>query len=246
MDITKAIEILDALASGYSPITGEAISLDSVLNERDVIRALQLAIDQLKTGVALSPSDVEIGHGDIQRAIQLFRDHGKKITANSLTVFFLGMRKFKNENIVEHELYGKYQNAYSKGKVLDFFTQYLLGNNSMGSKGTNDALYRNIDFFRKEKFNNLSDKAVDQLKQRISELGVLKKEDLSEQVVFARLKHPRAYEHWSEKEIELLSKAIKYTNDLKLLSECFQRGPGSIETLGQKIIYKSQLDNTVN
>lgn len=48
MDINKTIEILEALASGCSPTTGEMINNDSVLNERDVIRAIQIAIDQLK------------------------------------------------------------------------------------------------------------------------------------------------------------------------------------------------------
>lgn len=37
---------------------------------------------------------------------------------------------------------------------------------------------------------------------------------------------------------------MEYTNDLDLLSKCFQRGNGSIETCGQRIIFKSQ--NMIN
>ena len=78
------------------------------------------------------------------------------------------------------------------------------------------------------------------MKEKINELGVVKTENLSEYIQNARVNYPRAYESWSEVEKELLSKAIKYTNDLDLLSECFQRGKGSIESCGQRIIYESQ------
>ena len=44
----------------------------------------------------------------------------------------------------------------------------------------------------------------------------------------------------NNKEKTLLSKALEYTNDLDLLSTCFQRGKGSIEACGLKIIYESK------
>ncbi|MBK0369224.1 hypothetical protein [Flavobacterium agrisoli] len=50
MDQIRALEILEDIASGCSPTTGELVRNDSVLNERDVIRALQIAIDTLKVG----------------------------------------------------------------------------------------------------------------------------------------------------------------------------------------------------
>ena len=48
MDKNTTIEILEALASGCSPKTGEILPAESVLNEREVIRALQIAIETLK------------------------------------------------------------------------------------------------------------------------------------------------------------------------------------------------------
>src|SRR5690606_37131916 len=89
-------------------------------------------------------------------------------------------------------------------------------------------------------FNNLSDKSLNQLKEKIDKLGILKTENLTESVITARINYPRAYESWTDKEKKLLAKAIKYTNDLELLSECFQRGKVSIESYGQRIIYESQ------
>ncbi|HEX9826463.1 MAG TPA: hypothetical protein VGA80_07675 [Flavobacteriaceae bacterium] len=240
MDINRTIEILEALASGCSPTTGEMIDNDSVLNERDVIRALQIAIDRLKTNEPQPVSDIEIDELDIKNVIELFKKEEQYPTSSKLVGFFLGTRKFKNETLVSNQLYGKYRNLYQKRQLLDFFTQYLSDNNLTNSNKRKNSPYKEIDFFQKETFNKLSEKAINQLKEKIDELGVQKTENLSEYVQNARINHPRAYESWTETEKGLLSKAIQYTNDLELLSNCFQRGKGSIESYGQRLIYESQ------
>jgi hypothetical protein len=240
MNINKTIEILEALAAGFSPTTGEMVDKESILNEREVIRALQIAIDQLKKGYSQFQADIKIDEGDIKNVIQLFKEQDKNLSSNNLVGFFLGTRKFKNQIIVSNVLYGKFKNVYANGQLLDFFTQYLFDNNLASWNSLYNNSYREIDFFQKEKFNKLPERAINQLKEKIHELGILKTENLSDYIQTARIIHSRAYEHWSEKEMELLSKAIKYTNDLDLLSECFQRGKGSIESCGQKLIYESQ------
>lgn len=240
MDRNKTIEILEALASGCSPTTGEMIENESVLNERDVIRALQIAIDNLKTSDPQTISDVKIDETDIKSVIDLFKEEEQNPTSNKLVGFFLGTRKFKNETLVSNQLYGKYRNLYQKGQLLDFFTQYFADNNLTNRNNRKNNPYKEIDFFQKETFNRLSEKAINQLKEKVDELGILKTENLSEYVQNARINHPRAYESWTDAEKELLNKAIEYTNDLDLLSDCFQRGKGSIESCGQRLIYESQ------
>lgn len=240
MDIHKTIEILEALASGCSPATGEMINNDSVLHEREVIRAIQIAIDQLKINAPQPVSDVEIDELDIKNTIELFKKEGQNPSSNKLVGFFLGTRKFKNQTLVSNQLYGKYRNLYQNGQLLDFFTQYLADNNLANRNNRNNYPYKEIDFFQKETFNRLSEKAINQLKEKIDELGILKTKNLSEYVQNARINYPRAYESWTETEKELLNKALKYTNDLDLLSVCFQRGKGSIESCGQRLIYESQ------
>jgi len=240
MDIDKTITILEALAAGYSPLTGVQIDKESLLNERDIIRAFQFAIDHLKNQSSLSESKVNIPEGDIQNVINLFREEGKNPNANSLYGFFMGNVKFKNEKFISNPLFGKLRNTYTKGQVLDYFTNYCLDHNFGSPRKLIVELYRDIDFFQQEKFNRLTDRAVDQLKEKVKELGILKIENIPDYVQAARKVYPRAYESWSEKETELLSKAIKYTNDLDLLSQCFQRGKNSIEILGKKLIHESQ------
>jgi len=123
---------------------------------------------------------------------------------------------------------------------LDFFNQYLVDNKLANRNNRKNNPYKEIDFFQKETFNRLSEKAINQLKEKVDEIGILKTENLSEYVQNARINHPRAYESWTDMEKELLNKAIEYTNDLNLLSDCFQRGKGSIESWGQRLIYESQ------
>lgn len=237
MDITKAIEVLDALASGCSPITGEVIVGETILNEREVIRSLQIAIDYLRAKLPLNKGVIEITDDEILKMQNLFAEKSIKISENNFTGFFLGKKKFKDEDVIGNELYGKYNKVYSKGQLIDFFNLYLTENKS---KTIEDFEYKKIDFFQKKVFNNLSENAIKQLKEKISKLGIIKTENLSEYVLNARKNYPRAYESWTDVEKELLLKALKYTNDLDLLSECFQRGKNSIESMGQKLIFESK------
>jgi ribosomal protein S18 len=239
MDTNKAIQILEALASGCSPSTGELLDKESILNDRDVIRALQMGIDQLRLHNYVATNNVEIEQNDINSVIALFDEVERNPSSNNLAGFFLGTKQFKNQNLISNQLYGKLRGIYTRGQLIDFFSRYLSDNNILTKNSFRNVAYKQIDFFQKEKFNKLTPNATNQLKAKISELGILKTENLPDYIQEARKIHYRAYEHWSEKEMELLSKAIKYTNDLDLLSECFQRGKGSIESVGQKIIFHS-------
>ena len=129
MDTVKALEILEALASGCSPTTGEMIENNSVLNERIVIRALQIAIDNLKKeNQNQFLTDITIDETEIKTAMELFKENGQSITENGLVGFFLGTRNFKNENLISNSLYGKFRRNFTKGQLLDFFNQYLIEN----------------------------------------------------------------------------------------------------------------------
>ena len=240
MDKEKAIEILEALASGCSPITGELIENESVLNEREVIRALQMAIDELKR-TENKHSKVEIEEKEINEVLELLKTHSIRPTYSRVSGFFLGNKKFKNEDeIRNHQLYGKYADIFKRGELSDFFIQYFKDKNITNRENRKNQPWKEIDFFNQPAFNKLSEKAIQQLKDKINEIGILKTENLSEYVVNSRIKYARAYETWSKKEIELLSKALEYTNDLDILTECFQRGRGSITSYGQKIIFNKQ------
>ncbi|AKQ46413.1 hypothetical protein TH63_13530 [Rufibacter radiotolerans] len=106
---------------------------------------------------------------------------------------------------------------------------------------TKDKPWNSISFFTEATFCKLSAKAIDQLKVRIDDLGIHKPtETLSENQQPARLAHPKAYEPWTEKETEYLAKALSYTNDLQVLSSCFQRTESSLSSMGKKLIYEGK------
>ncbi|MBK0369225.1 hypothetical protein I5M07_05180 [Flavobacterium sp. SE-1-e] len=81
------------------------------------------------------------------------------------------------------------KNSFTKGQLLDYFSQYLSESRLLNN---NKNIYREIDFFQKKKFNNLSENAIKQLKGKIFELEILKTDNLSENVKNARIAYPRA------------------------------------------------------
>ncbi|MFD1292620.1 hypothetical protein ACFQ5N_02120 [Lutibacter holmesii] len=253
MKIRRTIEILEALASGCSPQTGELIENDSVLNERDVIRALEKAISELerinistesKSENKTQTIELNITTEEIKKTIKLFQSIEYNPTYSRLTHFFLKSKQFDFPILNSNDLYGKYFGYYTKQDLHKFFKHYLIENgfslHGKVKKEKKPQPWQDIEFFKQEKFNNLTDKAVEQLKSKINEIGILKTEDLSQHTINSRVRYFRAYENWNDYEKELLEKAMEYTNDLELLSECFQRGKGSIESYGKRLIYEKK------
>lgn len=245
MNLNQTITVLEALASGCSPATGAVVAPESVLNERDVIRALQVAIEQLKQKPAKSPTGIEIDAAAIQSAVALFAAQKKTANAEYLSDFFSASRVFKNESINQHELYGRYKDRYTKGALLDFLADWLQDHEDTknGKSGNKEAVakpWQEIDFFQQAPFNHYSQKAIDQLKHRVSELPLGKSENLAAYIQKARLHYPRSHEPWKGDEDQLLWSALQQTNDLNLLSECFQRGEHAIEERGKRLLYEQQ------
>lgn len=273
MKIEKALETLEALASGCSPQTGELVESESVLNERDVIRALERAIYELerlhnlkdelnerdlekpelkinnigikKNELATNIKEININNKEVDTVIKLFQSIDYSHTYTRLAHFFLKSKQFDSPVLNSNELYGKYFGQYRKQDLEKFFRRYFLENgftsNGKDKKNRKPLPWENVIFFKLEKFNNLTEKAIEQLKGKINEIGILKTEDLTPSTISSRIKYFRAYESWSDKEKELLEKAMKYTNDVELLSECFQRGNGSIKACGKRLIYEKNL-----
>lgn len=77
MKIESTIEVLEALVSGCSPQTGELIDNDSVLNERNVIRALERAIFELErinhsNQRSFENSESKINEEEIEKTIRIY------------------------------------------------------------------------------------------------------------------------------------------------------------------------------
>lgn len=245
MNLNQTIRVLEALASGCSPATGAVVAHESVLNERDVIRALQVAIEQLKYEPDKNTPGVNIDAAEIQSAIALFTAQKQTASATYLSDFFSAARAFKHESINQHELYGKYKDKYTKGSLLDFLNNWLQDhggakNRKSGHKEAVAKPWQEINFFQQAPFNHYAQKAIDQLKHKVSTLPLGKSENLAAYIRKARLHYPRSHEPWKAAEDELLRDALQQTNNLELLSECFQRGTHAIEERGKRLLYEQQ------
>ncbi|RYD97191.1 MAG: hypothetical protein EOP54_11650 [Sphingobacteriales bacterium] len=234
MNLHQTITVLEALASGCSPATGAMVAGESVLNERDVIRALQVAIEQLKNEPPGKQPGVKIDPEDIHEAIRLFKEHQQAASPQNLAGFFLATKAFKQEPIRVHALYGKYKDLYANGQLQDFFTAWLQDNK------TEEKPWKGIDFFQQPGFNHYTATAIDQLKQQVSALGLSKRDHLVAYIQKARLHYPRSHEPWKAPEDELLWAALQQTNELSLLSDCFQRGANAIEERAKRLLYAHQ------
>lgn len=248
MNIEKTIQILDALASGCSPNTGEIIENDSVLNDREVIRALERAIavleDRLVCGQNVgNKSNKEsslIPTEEIHYAIKLFQDNNYRPSHARLTRFFIGQKFFPITELNSDSLYGKYRTSADKVELKVFISSFLLDNGytlhgKLKSMKKNEVPQDDL-FFKAPIYNNLSEEERISLFNDINKLEILKSEDLSLQVINARESYPRAYEPWTKEESSLLENALKYTNDLEFLSGCFKRSKNSIQKMSNNYL----------
>ncbi|NJB82170.1 hypothetical protein [Wenyingzhuangia aestuarii] len=240
MKIDRTLEILEALASGCNPHTGELIEDDHILNHREVIRALERTISELEKNKTVPL--INIDKTEIEKTILLFKSVNYNPTYNRLSYFFTKHKQFHIPVLNNDELYGKYAGYYHLHDLKNYFKRYLIENGftSYGQIKKKTNPWDTITFFNQKKFNTLSSNSVEELKKKINEIGIQKTENLSEYIIQSRIKHFRAYEKWTEKEKKILQRALKHTNDLELLSKCFQRGKGSIESCAKKLIYEQQ------
>ncbi|WP_181305530.1 hypothetical protein [Rufibacter sp. XAAS-G3-1] len=251
----EAIAIIDALAAGCSPFTGEVLEGHPILNDRNVIRALQTALVSLSAqpsaiGNTIPPAvklPHELSKETVRTAIELLQENGFNTTFGRLTKFFLGSRHFEGSPVAQSPLFGSFKGRYRYNSFKPLVLQVLQENPDLRTtaairkQAAQEKPWDSVVYFTGQRFCKLSAKALDQLKSRIEALGIQKPTaTLADNQVQARLSHPRAYEPWSEQESEFLAKALFYTNDLQVLSSCFQRTESSLSAMGKKLIYEGK------
>lgn len=238
MNNKRIIEIVEALLDGYSPTTGESLEDNIILNDREIIRALTIIVLKLKE---ILPSEEEaitkIDVNDFLSAINAFESYDVNVTEHRLRKFFSGRELSENENLNSHVLFGKYEDSLSSKAVYLSVKELFSNLYRKPTKKRKVKEWSHITYFEEEKFNSLTSNEIEIYKRSIIELGMIKNEDLSGYIIDSRRNYKRAYEPWIEKEIQILKEVIYKTNDLEVLSEIFQRGPGGIESQAKKLIY---------
>lgn len=193
-----------------------------------------------------SSSDISIPEKEINEITQLFVQLGVAPRYRLYASFFLTSSAFKGEAITSHHLYGKYMGIYSKIELLDYFQHYFNKPEHLQliEKVKNTPVpepWEDIRFFKEKIFNNFSEKDILSLQKAVQKLAIYKTKNLPEQLIIAREKYPRSCEPWSHIEKQLLLYVLKYTNDLKLLAECFQREEEAIQSYGKRLLFENSL-----
>lgn len=265
MTLEQALKVLDHLADGVHPDSLEPLPPDDACNARSSIRALQIAIDyiknqsstvafsnEIKTEEPVADHLSEISEIDIytfftdQRMFEYLQEF-KAINFNP-TVARLGkclvgtQAKSVYQHVKDFSFYGILEGltTYNKIKPIlsDFFEKY---HSKIEEEFTYvDRPWKEIDFFEQETFNTLSEQYTVKLVKEINTIPFQKQASdfKTDSVHIARQIHLRAYEPWEQQENDLLLKTLRYTNDLDVLSEIFQRGQGAIRSQSQKLLYQ--------
>ena len=102
MTLSEALKILDQLAAGYHPDSGEELPNDSVCNRRSVIRALQMSIDFIKTHENLQATPtIQKSSSKRSRSISIPTEQYEEIDLEDVLndkKLFEYLYKFKEEN----------------------------------------------------------------------------------------------------------------------------------------------------
>lgn len=229
----EAREILTALADGCDPATGETLPVGHILLQEDVIEALLIAIDSLSGKGPSSP--ISLPEQDIQAAMDILQDAGRRPTANSIAGFLLGDRAFKVPELLAHPFFGKLAGRFTKGAFRDQIEAWLAEHHPKQPRPAAET----HPYFEEPPQNRLTERAIQQLREKVKGLPMQRTEGLSEALIERRKIHPRSHEPWPEEELRLLTIALQYTNDTEFLADCFGRSVASIVAQGTILLTKT-------
>lgn len=247
MTHTEALSILEAMADGCSPLTGEVLPHYHLLLDESVMEAILIAIESMQGKSAPATSkparntgkvqreptlvDVSLPDDDLMVAVELYRGLATNPTATRLSAFLCGDRSVKDPELTHHPLFGKYGHSYQKADIVPWMDEWIKKNNINPPKENTKVIH---PFFAEPHFNKLSERAIEQLKEKVSAIPLVRVEGLSEELLERRKTMPRSHEPWPEEEQRLLKKAIEFTNDVTFLAQCFGRSELAVSAQAEK------------
>ena len=230
MTTTEALRILEAMADGCHPITGEVLNLDHVLMQEEVIEALLIAVDAVQ-GKSLG-AEVLLDEADLLEAVAFYRTQEINPTAHRVSAFLTGDKSIKDADWRQHPLFGKNE-RYVKAQLVEPVQAWMERNNIHPPKQTGPGELH--PYFNAPNYNRLSEKAIQQLREKVTAIPLERTEGLSEYLIERRKTLPRSHEPWGEEEIRMLKIALEYTNDMAFLCDSFGRSEAAISAQAAKL-----------
>ena len=237
MTTSEARAILEAMADGCNPHTGEVLPVEHILMDESVMEALLIAVEALQ-GKKPIVTNVHLPDEDLFFAVEVFRALQINATAHRVAGFITGEAKFKEADLMKHALFGRHQN-FKKAQVIPWLEEWMLKHNIHQPKVREDGTAILYPFFDAPHHNKLSPAAAQQLGDKVLGLPMQRTENLSEYVIEKRKTFPRSNEPWPEEELRLLTIALQFTNDVAFLSQAFGRSELAISAQSEKILANS-------
>ncbi|WP_139959586.1 hypothetical protein [Flavicella sediminum] len=157
MNTNKSIELLENLKVSISNNSNFSLETSD---------ALSFAIEKLK---AEQNGGLPIDKNEISTIADLLRNSATNPTYSRIVKFLLGNHRQLPEQVTSHELFGKYKNTYKRGELTDFVVSIKKQPRETVKKSNTSQSnkWMEITFFLEERFNKLSDNAINQLKSKI-------------------------------------------------------------------------------
>ncbi|MFN8673630.1 MAG: hypothetical protein U0457_16300 [Candidatus Sericytochromatia bacterium] len=254
-NLRSHVQILENLANGVNPISKEKLQ-DSFINERDIIRALQFAIDSINENANYVKKATELylpfdkkfllEKENLLEVVKEISFLGIKPTPMLIARVFIGSDSLNNKKLSELKFFSSLKGIAKFNKLKDKLEKFFLDNQEEISKNSySDDDFKTFDLSIIPIFNKFKDTTLDKLRAKVNSIPIIKTEnDFKDNpsIIELRKSYPRAYEPISEEETNLFNKALEYSNDAKILSEVFQRNLNSITArLKKHYFLKSKL-----
>lgn len=210
MEKEKAIFILDALASGSVPQTGEVLKGHQILKEEEVVRALQEAVLTLKLANRQKTyGPVHLEEEKIVEVMAFFFGIERNPNPHRLAQFFTGSQAVKQEELRKHPLFGNQSQYCRYAQLKDHFLIYFEENPEIVRRYfVDEAAWKQVLYFQKKSFNHLTEQEAAEIKSSIGKIPMAKRGKLSPELREIRARFPRSHEPWSLEEKALLGELL--------------------------------------
>ncbi len=242
MNTTDFLSLLRQLREGVNPLTGEAGTPGSCLDDPDI----QEKLDLLERRLVRRQSESFLDEAEITALGTDLRALGYEPTAEQLANVFIGSRRIVDPRLRGLPAYRRYRGVLTRRVIRERLRddEHLIVGVAASTpkpRSKKERPWRALDFFTSGAFDKLTEAKATELYREVTALGLRKPTDrLPAYMAKARTHLPRSFEPWTRAERALLIEAMCYTNDSEKLASVFGRSPAAVREEGKRLIWDSQ------
>ncbi len=191
---------------------------------------LQYINESSKKKIQVAPSlDDALSIERMKEYVSIMLSKNIAVSQQVLSKILLGSESATiNEKNLDLPFYGILQN-HKATEIKPYISSFF----KMIKEETDES----DEFFKAPIYNSFLEKEKENLIIEVNQLPLLRKSsDIDNEFILEQRKvFTRAYDHWSDKEKQMLRETLEKTNDLVFVSNIFQRNPENIKSAIKKI-----------